>query len=293
MAPLIDIPGFKIGHWTNEKDLTGCSVLLFDQPALAACDVRGAAPGSRELALLAPGRAVQHTDAILFTGGSAFGLAAADGVAQWLREHGRGFPTPVIPVPIVPAAVIFDLGTGNAVAPDASAGYASCAQAVDISQAESFRVGAGAGATFGNIGGTEFAKPGGIAIAQVPVDDGTVTAVVVLNAFGDARHAGTEDPRPRLLDSRALAPTLGESTTLMACVIDSPLEHDALINVTVAMHDALSRMIVPAHTLADGDIAFAVSLVDGGPGNAEQTMRVSMAAELAVEHAIESLTGTQ
>ncbi len=125
----IDIPGVMIGHATDHVARTGCTVVLFERPTLAAVEVRGAAPGTRELDLLGPGRMVQRADAILLTGGSAFGLAAADGVVGALAEAGRGFPTSAGPVPIVPAAVIFDLSIGTAKAPDAAFGRAAAAQA--------------------------------------------------------------------------------------------------------------------------------------------------------------------
>lgn len=290
MAPVRDVPGFRIGHWTNEQAGTGCTVLRFDREALAACDVRGAAPGSRELALLAPGRAEPHPDAILLTGGSAFGLAAADGVMQWLKERHRGYPSPAGPVPIVPAAVIFDLMVGEPVAPDAEAGYYAAETAGGVSKTQTGRVGAGTGATYGNISRSVSAKTGGFSMAQLSIEEGMMTAVVVLNAFGDAVNSGSHDPRTAFLEHPATPPPIGESTTLMACVTDIPLDHDALLHITVAMHDGLARSIYPAHTMVDGDIAFAVSLNEGASTGPALRMRASLAAELAIESAIGNIT---
>lgn len=288
MAPLRDVSGFKVGHWTDEQARTGCTVLSFDRPTLAACDVRGAAPGSRELALLAPGRAEQQPDAILLTGGSAFGLAAADGVMRWLKERDRGFPSPAGPVPIVPSAVIFDLMVGEPSWPDAAAGYQAIDTAARLSKVKTGSVGAGTGATYANIRGPGESQPGGIAISQITLDQGAVTVVVVLNAFGDSAESSRDDPRQAILD-RPIVPPIGESTTLMACATDIPLDHNALHYVTVAMHDGLARAIVPAHTMVDGDIAFAVSLDNASSVRLGQAYRVALAAEIAVESAIREL----
>src|SRR5215218_9613920 len=146
---ITDVPGVRVGHHTNTTDLTGCTVILTEAGAAAAVDVRGAAPGTRETALLAPGRTVDRVHAVLLTGGSAFGLAAADGVMTWLRERGVGFPMPTGPVPIVPAAALYDLACGNPVAPDAAAGRAACLAAVagPAAPLPLGNVGAGTGAT--------------------------------------------------------------------------------------------------------------------------------------------------
>jgi L-aminopeptidase/D-esterase-like protein len=289
MEALTNVPGFSIGHWTDEQARTGCTVLSFDRPTLAACDVRGAAPGSRELALLAPGRAAQQPNAILLTGGSAFGLAAADGVMRWLKQQNRGLSTPAGLVPLVPAAVIFDLMVGDSSWPDADAGYRAIETAGELSNAATGSIGAGTGATYGHIRGSGHSRRGGIAISQIMIDQGSVTAVVVLNAFGDSAASGTDDPRQALLD-RPIVPPIGESTTLMACVTDIPLDHNTLQYVTVAMHDGLARSIVPAHTMVDGDIAFAVSLDNASSVRIGQAFRVALAAEIAIEFAIRELT---
>jgi L-aminopeptidase/D-esterase-like protein len=281
--------GVAVGHWTDADARTGCTVIRFDAPALTAVDVRGAAPGSRELDLLGHGRTVQRPDAILLTGGSAFGLGAADGVVRWLAERDRGFPTPAGPVPIVPAAVIFDLGTGAATWPDAGAGYAATDRARQLDALEIGPVGAGTGATIGSIGGAATRQRGGFVAAQIRIDEGTVSAFAVVNAFGTLATPDAPDPRAAALAGSPGRVPFGEATTLLACVTDIALDHAALHRMTVAMHDALARSIVPAHTMVDGDIAFASTLRAGPAPPPELSMRACLAAELAVEAAIGSL----
>lgn len=283
--PALD--GVRVGHWTDTAARTGCTVIRFDAPALTAVDVRGAAPGTRELALLQPGMAVQRPDAILLTGGSAFGLAAADGVMRWLRERGRGYPTPAGPVPIVPAAVLYDLATGDPVWPDAHAGHAATDAAEPMDRLETGRVGAGTGATAGQIAGASV--DGGLFAAACVTPHGTAVAIVALNPFGVLQEsAKAEDPRAATI-ARSAAPPLGQATTLLACVTDIPLSHDALIRMTVAMHDGLARAIVPVHTIADGDIAFASTVREDPACPPGRGLAAALAAELAVEHAIARL----
>lgn len=286
---LAPVPGVAVGHWTDPEARTGCTVIRFDAPALTAVDVRGAAPGSRELALLAPGRTVQRPDAILLTGGSAFGLAAADGVVLWLAERGRGYPTAAGPVPIVPAAVIFDLVTGSPAHPDAGAGYAATDIAGPLDALETGQVGAGTGATIGALLGPAAIRSGGCVAAQVRTDDGTVSAIGIVNAFGTLVQPNGPDARVVTLSAQAGRAPSGESTTLLACVTDIPLDHAALQRMTVAMHDGLARAIAPAHTLADGDIAFASALRLDPEPPPERALRACLAAELAIETAIGTL----
>ncbi|HEV2128600.1 MAG TPA: P1 family peptidase [Thermomicrobiales bacterium] len=282
------LDGVRIGNWTDRDAQTGCTVILFDAPALTAAEIRGAAPGTREVDLLRPGMTVQRPDAILLTGGSAFGLAAADGVMRWLQERGRGFPTPAGPVPIVPAAVIFDLAIGEPVAPDATSGYIATDNAVPLDQLAVGRVGAGTGTTHGRIGGSIAIRAGGFAVAQVALPEGTVMALVVLNAYGSLAGADS-DPRVAKLDTEAHTPPFGQSTTLLACLTDIPLDHASLQRMTVAMHDGLARAVAPVHTVADGDIAFATTLLEDPVGPVDRGLRVSIAAELAVEASIGTL----
>ena len=281
MTPVLaDLPGMTLGHTTLVEARTGCTVVRFDQPALTAVDVRGAAPGSRELDLLAPGQAVQAADAILLTGGSAFGLRAADGVVAGLQELGRGYPTPAGPVPIVPAAVIFDLGVGAAIAPTVEDGRRAFEAAVPLSRAEQGMVGAGTGAQWGAISGKP--RQGGIGIAQLQIDDGLVTAVVVLNAFGSV----ADDHRQTVVDAQLAGFGLGQATSLMCVITDVPADHGTLMRMTVAAHDALARKVIPAHTLFDGDIAFASTLARAAT-DIPTNLRLCLATELAMEAAID------
>lgn len=287
-SELRDVSGLRIGHWTDTDAKTGCTVLRFDEPALTAVEVRGAAPGTRELDLLAPGRLVQRSDAILLTGGSAFGLAAADGVVNLLAATGRGFPTPAGPVPIVPSAVIFDLAVGDPVSPNAEAGRIATERADALSRIAVGNVGAGTGATFGNIRGVDSVRRGGFGVAQVALEDALVTACVVFNAWGDARGDRDDDPRVDFLRSSGRDAQFGQSTTLIAVIVDGVADHATLQRCCIAAHDGLARRVVPAHTLIDGDVAFASS-IRSGPCPMATTMRFTVATELAVESALESI----
>ncbi len=288
-SPLRDVPGLTIGHATKERSRTGCTVIRFGSPALTAVEVRGAAPGTRELDLLGPGRMVQHADAILLSGGSAFGLAAADGVMHALAGDGRGFPTSAGPVPIVPAAVIFDLAEGDHATPVATDGAMAYRSAVAVPDVAQGRVGAGTGATVGKIFGPSHRQPGGFGVAQRFIGEHSVTAVAVVNAFGGLTTSSraSMDPRAGLLARGTRDVPAGESTTLVAVVTTMPCDHGALIRACVGAHDAVARMIVPAHTMVDGDVAFA-STLSPGPIVPGDVMALTMAAELSVEEAIRS-----
>lgn len=280
--PLDDMPGVAIGHWTDHDARTGCTVISFEPHALTAAEVRGAAPGTRELDALAPGRLEQHADAIVLTGGSAFGLRAADGVAAELAARGRGYVTSVGPVPIVPAAVIFDLMAGRPVAPTVEHGRFALAAAKPLSRVQQGAVGAGAGATWDKLGGA--ARPGGIGIAQITLGEGQVLAVVVLNAMGVVLGEAL-DPRTAVLSGPELELGTGEATTLISVVTSAACDHAALTRMCIAAHDALARSVIPAHTVYDGDVAFASTLTEGTlvPG---VNLRLSLATELAVEAAV-------
>lgn len=287
---------FRLGHTTNLAGRTGCTVILFDRLVQAAVDVRGGAPGTRETALLGSGRLVGRVDAILLTGGSAFGLAAADGVMRYLSEHGRGFPTSALPVPIVPTAVIYDMAHGASVWPGADDGYQAAAGALATNTTQTGQIGAGTGATVAKLGGG--ATAGGLGVASVVAGTITVTAVVVLNAIGDIINPSTgqalasaRDPEERgrsgrelVLDSAATA-RAGENTTIGAVLIDSAIDRDSLQRCCIAAHDALARCVVPAHTIFDGDTFFAAARDSGDLAPAE-TLQLAIATELAVENAI-------
>jgi L-aminopeptidase/D-esterase-like protein len=283
-----DIDGVSIGHTTDLPARTGCTVIAFDEPALTAAEVRGAAPGTRELHLLAPGATVQRVDAILLTGGSAFGLRATDGVMTALANLGRGVQTPAIPVPIVPAAVIFDLSNVQPQIPTADDGALAFRTATPLSEVETGQVGVGTGATWGNILGPGGTRPGGFALAQVSVAGGMVTAAVVVNAFG-AVSPGS-DPRPKVIDAASGPPPFAQNTTLMSVVTDVACGHDTLTRMCVAAHDALARTVWPSHTIADGDVAFA-STTSEDRDAPSAVLPLTMATELSVEAAIRAAAG--
>ncbi len=292
------VPGFLIGHWTHPSGRTGCTVVLAERPALAIRDIRGGAPGTRETDLLSPGCLVRHLDAVLLTGGSAFGLGAADGVVRWLREHGRGYPTDVMPIPIVAAAVLYDLAAPDPVFPDAEAGYAAC-QAAGPHGWRSGRIGAGAGATVGKLLGRERATPSGIGTAAVTIDNNSVGALAVVNAVGELVDPSTgliragiraEDgswlaARELILAGASPWTQPGTNTTLVVVVTDLALDQNALIRMAIAAHDAVARTIRPAHTVYDGDTVFILASKEA-PTSPTQILRVATATEVAVERAI-------
>ncbi|MGH2560190.1 MAG: P1 family peptidase [Thermomicrobiales bacterium] len=281
----------SIGHFTDQSARTGCTVILFDRPAITAVDVRGGAPGTRETDLLAPGRLVRHADAILLTGGSAFGLAAADGVMRFLADGGRGVQTRAGRVPIVPSAVVYDLGVGSPIAPDAVAGRRACENAVPLSEVTRGRVGAGTGATTGKLIGTESVMLGGLGVGAWTWDGCLVTAVAVVNAFGKVMHGRCDDeshlaPLQAVFADGDPVEYGRESTTLAVVLVDAPVDYSTLVLCTVAAHDALARTIVPCHSVFDGDVAFAVALRNAGSVAPADALRIGTAAGIAVERAI-------
>lgn len=299
---LTAVPGVSVGHATDRQARTGCTVVL--GPFRASVDRRGLATGTRQMDALSPLHIADQIDAVLLTGGSAYGLAAADGVARWVEERGRGFETGAGRVAIVPSAVIFDLGEGRGDRrPDAEMGRAAC-EAAGRSPVEEGRVGAGTGATVGKLRGRDGAMPGGLGSYAVRVDDRhTVGALAVVNAFGDvldergAIIAGARDERGEFLDSathlREQGPPAGfrsrtgEDTTLGVVVTDSGLDRTRLQIVARQAMNAIVRRTSPANTPFDGDLVFACSTGPArGPGPAE-VLRLGLWAELALARAIE------
>lgn len=287
-------PWFRIGHTTHAAERTGCTAIVFDQLAPTVVDQRGGAPGTRETDLLGAGKLLGRADALLLTGGSAFGLAAADGVMRWLAEQGRGFPTAAGPVPIVPAAVIFDLAIGAAVAPDADDGYAAAAAAAPPPWS-SGPLGAGAGATVAKLGGA--ATAGGLGTADVTGRVGTVWAVVALNAVGDVRdpehgawlaRSASDATGRELAAGHVAAADAGANTTIGAVLLSAPADRDTLTRCCVSAHDALARCVVPAHTLFDGDTLFAAAPATAETAPAD-TLAWQALCEIAVERAIVGL----
>ncbi len=263
------IPGLLVGHDTDEEARTGCTVALTPAGATASVDVRGAAPGTRETDLLRPGNLVEKVHGILITGGSAFGLAAADGVMRWLHERGHGFDAGVARVPIVPAAVLFDLAVGRSdVWPDADAGYRACQAASDAPVALG-RVGAGTGATVAKLMGPAGAQPGGLGSAVIPLPTGgSVGALVAVNAVGEIYNPATG---AKIVAAGGGAPggnpMAGTNTTLAVVATDVALTKAQCQRVAQMAHDGIARAIKPSHTLYDGDAIFALSTGAAGPGD--------------------------
>lgn len=288
-----EVPGVALGHWTHPEGVTGCTVLLADRLSPCTVDVRGGAPGTRETDLLGPGRSVQAVDAILLTGGSAFGLSAADGVVRWLRERERGFPTGSINVPIVPGAVIFDLVGVDPPWPGADAGYEAVAAATETWH--SGRHGAGAGARVSKALGRDQAVPSGVGVAQVRTPAGTVSAVFVNNAFGDV--VDVEDGRLLTTPGGHGLPSesilldgeneFGESpnTVIGVISVDRPLDHDALTRITIAGQGGVARVIRPAHSPLDGDTVFALA-PELGTCTSQELMQLTVATQIASARAI-------
>ena len=275
---ITDVAGVRVGHWADPAGGTGCTVVLLqDQGTVGSVDVRGGAPGTRETDLLAPENHVQVVHAILLTGGSAFGLAAADGVMHRLAERGVGVTTPAGPVPIVPAAVLYDLSRGSAqVRPDAGAGYAACLAAEAGNPCGSGLVGAATAATVGKFFGPGLTAPGGLGTASMALPGGgTVGVVAAVNAAGDVvDEDGSILAGPgtvgRLLESGLeVDPPLGTNTTLAVVATDIPLTKLQARRLAVLAHDGFAHAIRPVHTAYDGDVAFAVSTGRGTATDAQ------------------------
>ena len=298
-SSICDVAGLKVGHFTSTRRPTGCTVVLCEQGATAGVDVRGAAPGTRETDLLAPENTVNVVHAVLLSGGSAFGLAAADGVMRWLAERGHGLKVGAACVPIVPAAVLFDLQLGDAtIFPDAAAGYAACEGASCQAPMEG-SVGAGTGASVGKLLGAARAMKGGIGTASVCVNGITVGALVAVNAVGDIIDPATgrliagargDDGRPigvamaMLKGTRPVSPLTAAATTLAIVATDARLSKSAAKKLAQISHDGLARTIKPVHTPFDGDVVF--SLATGAAGiDGDLNLLGVMAAEV-VEQAV-------
>jgi len=271
---ICDVAGIEVGHFTDTRRPTGCTVVMVRDGAVGGVDVRGAAPGTRETDLLEPGNTVQTVHAVLLSGGSAWGLDAAGGVMRWLDEHGMGLAVGPARVPIVPAAVLFDLHVGDAsIRPDAAAGYAACEAASRQAPAQG-NVGAGAGATVGKMFGMAGAMKGGIGSASVRVGEFTVGAIVACNALGDVVDPATgrilagarqsdntfANTTAQLLAGRTPGQILpGTQTTIGLIATDATLDKAQARRLAQVGHDGLARSIHPVHTTSDGDTLFALA----------------------------------
>jgi L-aminopeptidase/D-esterase-like protein len=315
------IAGVRVGHFTDSRRPTGCTVVLAPQGTVGGVDVRGAAPGTRETELLDPLNAVPGPHAVLLAGGSAFGLDAAGGVMRWLEEQGIGIRVGSLPsgaalrVPIVSAAILFDLHVGDSrIRPDAAAGYAACQAATSNPPAEG-NVGAGAGATVGKLLGFERAMRGGIGCASIQVGAITVGALIAVNAAGDVIDPGTGlviagargADGSTLLDTMAAfrrgefppSALTGQATTIGVVATNAKLDKAGATKLAQMAHDGLARAINPVHTQVDGDTLFA--LATGGvesnmSTSASLTLLGALAADvtaLAVLRAVRAATSLQ
>jgi L-aminopeptidase/D-esterase-like protein len=257
------IAGVRVGHWTDVHARTGCTVVLLPEGAVASGEVRGGAPATREFALLEPSRLVKRIDAVVLTGGSAFGLASADGVMRFCETEGHGYPTAGGVVPIVVAMGVFDLAVGDgSVRPGADAGFAACEAAAE----GTFRtgsIGAGTGATVDKWRGPDNRRPGGIGMGQYTDGDLVVTAIAVVNAFGIVLMRGEEPPTPPWPRDEAEAAfrTAGDAGNTIVGVVLTNAKLDKADCLTVAQggHDGIARCVHPPHTSVDGDAIVAVA----------------------------------
>ena len=305
---LTDVRGLRVGHFTDTRRPTGCTVILTPEGAVAGVDVRGAAPGTRETELLSPLNAVEKVHAVMLAGGSAFGLDAAGGVMRWLDERGFGVRVGPARVPIVPAAILFDLWVGDAkIRPDAASGYAACDAATTEPVVEG-NVGAGTGAAVGKLFGINRAMRGGIGSASITVGGLTVGALVAVNAIGDVVDPATGEPvaGARSADGTALLGTMqalrrgdvpahlqpGTATTLGVVATDAVLTKAQANKVAQMAHDGFARSINPVHTMGDGDTIFALATgASGIEGNV--TLIGALAADvmaIAVQRAVHAAT---
>jgi len=292
--------GYRIGHATDRRARTGCTVILPPPGTIAAAEIRGGAPGTRETGVFTPGNLVNEIHGLVFSGGSAFGLAAGDGVAGWLHERNVGFPVGKERVPIVAGAVLFDLAVGSPRHPDSRMGRAAC-RAAREGPIETGPVGAGTGATVGKLFGVARAARGGVGVASIRLPGGEiVAALAAVNAFGDVVDPETgrilagptvHGSRPvatahaLFSDELAQSPLAGAATTLVCVATTVAFEPGSLKRVAIEAHDGIARAVRPAHTAVDGDTVFA--LAPSGPAPPVlMRLRVGAAAAEVVSRAI-------
>ena len=306
---ITNVAGIEVGHDTDTRRPTGCTVIIAREGAVAGVDVRGAAPGTRETDLLEPTHLIDRVHGILLSGGSAWGLDAASGVVRWLEQQGVGLPVANVRLPLVPAAVLFDLGVGDAtIRPDAGSGFRACVAASRAAPAEG-NVGAGSGATVGKVFGMARAMKGGIGTASLSTGGVTVGAIVACNAVGDVIDprtglpvAGARTPdgtrladvrRSLLRGERPAPPLPGTNTTIGVVATDATLTKAQATRLACMAHDGLARTINPVHTLSDGDTLFVLGTGRAGAGPGMMVLG-TLAAEvtaLAVLRAIRAARG--
>ena len=283
-------PGFAIGHWTDREGMTGCTAVITPPATRGAVDVSGGGPGTRETEVIGALAGRGEVGAVMLTGGSAFGLGSADGAMRWLERHGRGSPTPAGPVPIVPAAVIYDLAEGDPAArPDAAAGEAACEVAAG-GVPERGAVGAGTGAAVGKLGGRASAMRAGVGYASARTGSGArIAALAVVNAFGDVIGEGgeilagtTDGAEPRSSAARIAAleaepdwSQVEERNTTLVCVMtDAPLDRRACARVARMASGGVARAVDPVFSDVDGDVAFC--LASGTPPSTDRFLALTV-----------------
>ncbi len=295
---ITDIEGIRVGHFTDTRRPTGCTVILCERGAVGGVDVRGSAPGTRETDLLDPLNLVEKVHAVALSGGSAFGLDTATGVMKYLDEQNIGFETRSAKVPIVPAAILYDLGLGDSkIRPDSAAGYKAC-QAAKSGKIDEGSVGAGAGATIGKAGGGSPMK-GGIGTSSIRLANGIIVgAIVAVNCVGNVIDpksgrivAGARTPDGKAFvdiietyrSGRTATEKIGEATTIGVVATNaSGFSKAQMKKIAEMSHDGMARAINPAHTMGDGDTLFAIS-TGTSPGQAEVTAIGALAAEAVTE----------
>jgi L-aminopeptidase/D-esterase-like protein len=295
---ITDVSGIRVGHFTESRRPTGCTVLLYEPGAVAGVDVRGSAPGTRETDLLKPTNLVDKVNAIVLAGGSAFGLEAATGVVRYLEEHDAGYPTAAGKVPIVPAAILYDLNVGDGkIRPNADAGYKACINA-KAGPVEEGSIGAGAGATVGKLAGGKPMK-GGIGTSSIKLANGLIVgAIVAVNCVGDVvdpktgkivAGARTQDGKAFLniietyRSGRGVA-SPGQNTTIGVIATNARFDKTQMTKIAEMSHDGLARAINPTHTPSDGDTLFAVTTA-----TSTVTPNLTMIGALAAEAVSEAI----
>lgn len=281
---ITDVSGIQVGHWTDAEARTGTTVVVFPEGTTASAEVRGGAPASRELDLLAPERLVDRLDALVLTGGSAFGLAAADGVMNWLGDAGRGVATPAGPVPIVTALALYDLAVGD---PNRRPGPVEGRMAAESARPGAHAigpVGAGTGCTTGTWHGPDAARPGGLVTASATVSGATVGVLLAVNAAGSVDPDGSA-ARRWLADPAGPAAVPFTNTTIGLVATDARVDKTGCLLLAQSAHDGLARALFPAHTSVDGDAVVAAAT---GQVDADLSLVRPLATAL-VEQAIATL----
>lgn len=300
MGGLLDVPGLRIGHWTGRR--TGCTVVLApDEGAVAGVDIRGGAPGTYNVEALRPVNLVNRINALVLTGGSAFGLEACAGATRWLKDQGVGFEYGGVRVPIVCGACIFDLGVAEGPLPANESGYAAC-EAASADEDRRGLLGAGAGATAGKALGRGGAMAGGLGMASRHAGAHVVAAMAVVNAFGDvvdrrgAIVAGARRPDGSFADAVGLIEQDGRlrhaapsNTTLVVVATTAPLDRETATKVAQMGHDGMARAIRPAHTMVDGDVVFSLSVSEPGSAPADTSAVGAMAAEVVQDAILDAV----